>query len=563
MKTRVTPYAPPTPRCRIELELSRNEGRAPSPGTLGDAPLPAAAAARYPDLGALRAALAARFGVAPERVLVSAGADDALLRACLATLGEGREALVPSPTFEMIPRHVALARGALREVPWPEGPFPTDAFLARAGPRTALAFVVSPNNPTGAVASAADVARIARALPRALVVLDAAYGELADEDPTPGALEHDNVVVVRTLSKAWGLAGLRVGCALGSAPWIARLAASGNPYPVSAASAALALQRLATGEADVRDYRERVRLERAQLSALLARLGARPAAPSQGNFVLARGLDPGWTTAAAASLGIALRAFPGARELGDAVRVSVPGEPCAFARLCATLEAVLAPEALLFDLDGVLADVSRSYRAAILATAASFGVALRAEEVEARKARGRANDDWALTRELLAAHGVEADAREVVARFEALYQGEPGRAGLRESETLLVPRARLAAWRERCPLAVVTGRPRADAQRFLERHDLSGLFDALVCRGDAAGKPDPAPVRLALERLGVRAAWMLGDTPDDLEAARAAGVVPLAVLAPGADPERWRPALERAGAARVLARAMDLQELLP
>jgi len=558
-----SPYAPPAPRGAIELELSSNEGRAPSAATLAGEPLAADAVARYPDLGALRGALARRFDLVPERVLVTAGADDALLRACLATLGEGREALVASPTFEMIPRHVALARGTLREVPWPEGPFPTDAFLEASSARTALAFVVSPNNPTGAVASATDVARIARALPSTLVVLDAAYGELADEDPTSEALEHDNVVVVRSLSKAWGLAGLRLGCALGRPEWVARLAASGNPYPVSAASAHIALRRMESGAADVRDFRARVRFERDELARLLARLGARPAAPAQGNFVLARDLDPEWTTAAAASLGVALRRFPDRADLADAVRVSVPGEPRAFARLAATLEAALAPRALLFDLDGVLADVSRSYRAAIVATAASFGVALASAEIEAAKARGRANDDWALTAELVAARGIAVDLPELVARFEALYQGRPGRPGLRERETLLVPRARLAAWRARCRLAVVTGRPRADARRFLERHGVLDLFDALVCREDAPHKPDPAPVRLALERLGARAAWMLGDTPDDLAAARAAGVVPLGVLAPGSDPERARAALEGAGAARVLARATELEELLP
>ena len=113
------------------------------------------------------------------------------------------------------------------------------------------------------------------------------------------------------------------------------------------------------------------------------------------------------------------------------------------------------------------------------------------------------------------------------------------------------------------PLALVTGRPRRDAERFLERFGLADLFDVVVTREDAALKPDPAPVRLALERLGVERAWMVGDTPDDLVAARGAGVLPLGVVPPGADPSRTRTTLEAAGAARVLSRTEDLTALLP
>jgi len=555
------PYSPPEFTGRIELELSRNEGRPAR--ALEAKSLSSEALARYPDLTQLRAELARRSGLEPERVLVTAGADDALLRTCLATLGEGRQALLTRPTFEMIPRYVELARGTLREVDWPEGTFPTEKFLAAAKPQTAVAFIVSPNNPTGAVASAEDVERIAAALPNALVVLDAAYGEFADDDLTSLALRFENVVVMRTLSKAWGLAGLRIGYALGSARWIERLAACGNPFPVSAASEAIALRRLATGEADMRNYVERTRVERNELTATLARFGARVAEPSEANFVLARGLDARWTTAAAASLGVALRRFPDNPLLEDAVRVTLPGDPRCFERLSAVLEAALAPEALLFDLDGVLADVSRSYRAAIIATARCFGVSVSNAEIDVAKQRGDANDDWALTRTLLLDRGRDVPLAEVTLRFEEFYQGTSTSPGLREREELLVPRETIAAWRERFPLAVVTGRPRADAQRFLERFELSSLFDAVVCREDAPLKPAPEPVRRALGALGVRSAWMLGDTSDDLAAARAAGVVPIGVVARGADASLTRAGLERAGAARVLDQTLDLEELLP
>jgi len=113
------------------------------------------------------------------------------------------------------------------------------------------------------------------------------------------------------------------------------------------------------------------------------------------------------------------------------------------------------------------------------------------------------------------------------------------------------------------PLALVTGRPREEAGWFLERMKIADLFRAVVGMEDAALKPDPAPVRLALERLGVRRAWMVGNTPDDIRAAVGAGVVPLGVVAPGDDLTATAAALTDAGAARVLDRVADLEELLP
>lgn len=559
--TLTTPYAPPQPRGPVDLDLSRNEGRAPERLALRE--LPGASLARYPDLADLRGALAERWGLGPERVLLTAGADDALFRACIAVATRpGARAVMTTPTFEMIPRYAALAGLERREVAWDEGPFPLDAFL-EAARGAAVAFVVSPNNPTGGVATVGEVRELARALPETLVVLDAAYGELADEDPTLAALEEPNVVAVRTLSKAWGLAGLRVGYALGPEGWLQRLAAAGSPYPVSSSSAALGLERLRTGQREVERYVALVREERASLSQLLGRLGGRPALPAQGNFVLVRGLDPSWLCDAVGGLGIALRAFPDRANLSDAVRLTVPGDAQAFGRLCRAVETALAPQALLLDMDGVLADVSRSYRQAIVETARTFGVAVGLADIERVKAEGDANDDWQVTHRLVAAAGAQASLAEVTERFEALYQGTPGTPGLREAEEPCVPAATLARWRARMPLAVVTGRPAADARRFLERFGLDSLIETVVAREDAALKPDPAPVQLALERLGVERAWMVGDTPDDIVAARRAGVVPLGVVPPGGSEEGAGRALALAGAARVLTTTQDLDPLLP
>jgi HAD superfamily hydrolase (TIGR01548 family) len=217
----------------------------------------------------------------------------------------------------------------------------------------------------------------------------------------------------------------------------------------------------------------------------------------------------------------------------------------------------------VFDLDGVLADVRESQRAAMIATAAAFSVTITMQDIESALRAGDAANDWIVTQRLVTAGGGQADLETVTGRFQELYLGTNGSPGLRERERLIVPRALLERLFKRLPLAVVTGRPRDEARWFLERMEIADLFRAVVCMEDAARKPDPAPVQLALERLGVRRAWMLGNTPDDIRAAAGAGVVPLGVAAPGDDLTATAAALTGAGAARVLDRVADLEELLP
>ena len=111
----------------------------------------------------------------------------------------------------------------------------------------------------------------------------------------------------------------------------------------------------------------------------------------------------------------------------------------------------------------------------------------------------------------------------------------------------------------------MTGRPRADAERFVERFGLCEVVDALIAREDAAAlKPDPAPVRAALRALNVERAWMVGDTPDDVVAARAAAVLPIGCLPPGCGaPDELRASLHEAGAGFVLNETTEIEELLP
>jgi histidinol-phosphate aminotransferase len=298
---------------------------------------------RYPDAGPVEAALAERVGVNPERVIVTAGADEALDRICRAYSDPERSVVLPEPTFDMLERFAALAGAPLVRVPWITDAFPIGELLARVDDRTGVVMVVSPNNPTGAVASRDDVQRIAAAAPQALVLIDQAYVEYADDDLSPVVLDLANVVVVRTMSKAWGLAGCRVGYAVGSPSVIAVLRAAGGPFPVAGPSLALALYQLNHGDASLRAHVTRVREERAALRDLLATRGA-DVRTSQANFVFADfGERAAFIREGLRARGILVRDFPGRTGGGleTSLRITLPGDPVDFARLTAALEALL------------------------------------------------------------------------------------------------------------------------------------------------------------------------------------------------------------------------------
>ena len=294
---------------------------------------------RYTRPHDLEADLAARFRVTPDRVVVTAGADDGLFRLCLLTLEPGRQAVLTAPSFEMIPRYVALAGGEPVAVEWFGTAVPADDLVAAIGPRTSIAFLVTPSSPAGQSADLDTAKRMARACADvgALLVIDHAYVEFADVDLTDAALDLPNTVIARTFSKAWGLAGLRVGYFIGPPGVIEWMKTVGQPYSVATPSVVGARAALAGGDAEMRARIDRVRGERDRLFEALRALGADPI-PSQANSVLARLGDRGVPfTAALADQGIGVRVFEYPELVAGSVRITCPGDDEAFDALMAAL----------------------------------------------------------------------------------------------------------------------------------------------------------------------------------------------------------------------------------
>lgn len=326
------------------IRLDRNEGAWPDPALIASAFDDSVRLVReYPDATPLEALLARRLNLDPEGVVVTTGADGALERACRLRLGPGTELLLTDPTFEMFPLFAAMTGATPVGVRW-LARFPTEQLIARIGPATAVIALVSPNNPTGLVLAQKDLDAVAAAAPDALVIFDHVYAEYAKDDLTHAAMRFPNVIVVRTFSKAWGLAGCRVGYAL-TTPSLARdLRKAGPPYAVAGPSLALATAALERGDQELNRHVNRILEEREDLRDRLLAWGA-DCPPSQGNFLFPSfGARVESVRDSLAQSGMLVRRFPENPLIADALRISLPGAPEVYDRLVRALARALGGE---------------------------------------------------------------------------------------------------------------------------------------------------------------------------------------------------------------------------
>jgi len=212
-------------------------------------------------------------------------------------------------------------------------------------------------------------------------------------------------------------------------------------------------------------------------------------------------------------------------------------------------------EGILFDMDGVLVDVSRSYRMAIKKTAEFYlGEEIDPSEIQQFKNRGNYNNDWDLTEAILLDHEIGVKKEEIIERFQMVYLGNHFN-GLVGNETWLLDANILQDLKKDYRLGIVTGRPRREALYALHRFGFSDAFGVLIALEDTPmgkEKPDPHGIEKAMETLRIKRAVYLGDTIDDMEAAVAAGVTPIGIVPESDSQEVQRECLMQHGASEIL-----------
>jgi histidinol-phosphate aminotransferase len=355
----LVPYEPgkPVEEVQRELGLERVVKLASNEGPYG--PFPSAQEAiaraalelnRYPDGGAyrLRHALADRHGVRFEEVTVCAGADAVIGFVSLAMLDPGDEAVTGWPSFASYAIDPLKLGAVPVQVPLRDERLDLEAMLAAIGPRTKLVFIAAPNNPTGTTNNREELdAYFERVPAHVLTVLDQAYLEYLREPDYPDGIEEyfkagHRVLVLRTFSKIYGLAGLRVGYGIGPEDVVTAIGKVRRAFDVTSAGQEAALASLDdTGELERR--REANAEAMALLEDALRSHGLEPTGPAVANFVFVRVGDAAGLNEALLRRGVIVRPL-GGFGAPDALRITA-GTPDEIAFLADALSA-LAPQPL-------------------------------------------------------------------------------------------------------------------------------------------------------------------------------------------------------------------------
>jgi histidinol-phosphate aminotransferase len=317
-------YDPRREPCAVDLSDNTNLWGAPPAAARALRDFAESEITRYPAVyaGRLKDALAEYAGVRSEEIVTGCGSDDVLDSALRALAEPGESVAMAEPTFAMASIFARMNGLEVRGVRLTDSlGLDADALLA-TGAR--VIYICSPNNPTGNAFERESIDRVIRAAP-GVVILDEAYAEFMGEGFLRSAPSYENLLVVRTLSKAFGLAGARVGYAAGSEALVSEVEKSRGPYKVSAQAERAALAALREDRDWIAGRIDEVRANRDRFVAALARLGLAPLA-SDANFVLVPVRD-----AAALSLilrrhdgsGVAVRPFVALPGIGDAVRITI------------------------------------------------------------------------------------------------------------------------------------------------------------------------------------------------------------------------------------------------
>lgn len=519
---------------------------------------------RYPDRSRLENCLAGKLQLSNDQVLVCNGGDEAIDLVMRLCARQQRQVLIPLPAFSMYPVTAERNQLQLNTVTATDNWRVDQRALLEVMDAKAvdkqlqLLILTSPNNPSGEALSATFVEYVcekARAQ-NTLVLLDEAYADFADQALGLSLVQHfDNIIVLRSFSKSYGMAGLRVGYLFAQSKTLAAVRALAAPFNVSSPSLYLAEQALSIAAIQERDeYVQRIRKNRERLRNSLISWRV-TVEPSEGNFLLLplTPLRAQMVATYLAGKGIAVRDFRNS-ELSSCLRITVPLN---LGPLLMALEVALSPRLICLDMDGVLIDTRNSYDACIKDTVRVFGGGdLASDELQTQREQGNCNDDWQLTRQLLQKRGIEQPLETLKAFFQSLYEGteKSPQMAYKTREQILV-NAKTANILRQYKTAIVTGRPATEAIEGAQR--LPWTPDAVVSRDDVVNmKPAPDGILQSARQFKSIATWMLGDTVDDVRAGIDANA-----LAIGIGDENAR-ALYEAGASVVITDINRLGDLL-
>lgn len=507
----------------------------------------------YPYYGELLKKLADFHNVKIGNVILTAGADEAISSILGTFLEIGQTVLTVTPSFIM-PKIYAKINGLnYKEIPYlNKWKFPVDDFIKNID-RADLIHLTTPNSPTGEAIESSVIEKIIEKSGDKAVLIDETYGNYYGESNLDLIKNRNNVFIVRSFSKDFALAGLRLGYIISAEENIKDLRKYLSPYNVSNLAVKAGIAAL-----DDFEYFKKVKIEmeksKESLSQGLQKLGA-IIYPSKTNFICADfGHKADFIYKKLLDNGIKVKYFNQTHLLENCFRIAVP-------KLETTqkiLDILKVKPTIVFDMDGVLIDASKSYRVAVQKTINDLAnIEVTPEEICETKKLGGLNNDWDLTEFLLKKYGFNFEYDKIVDVFQSHYEK------LADTEAPLVTKEFFESLKDNFNLAIFTGRVKQEAHFTLEKHDFKKYFYPIITMEEVGihrQKPSCYGLDLIKEKIITDKIYYLGDTVDDMQCAISAEVVGIGVLPPQDQSEDLKQVLKSKNAMVVLNKVTDLLE---
>lgn len=510
----------------------------------------------YPYYGKLIEKLAKYHGVEIDNIILTAGADEAI-NAIFGTFLEPKNTvLTVTPSFVM-PKLYAKINGLnYKEIPYKtKWEFPTEDFINNIDENIDLIHLTTPNSPTGEIIEHSTIEKIIEVAGEKAILIDETYGNYASVSATDVIKSNDNIFVVRSFSKDFALAGLRLGYVISAPQNIKHLRKYLSPYNVSTLTVKAGIAALE----DLEYFKNvKVEMEKSKkiLSEGLEKLGGK-VYPTKTNFIFVDfGSKADFVYKKLLSNKIKVKYFNHASMLENSFRIAVPK----LENTLKILEILKIRSTIIFDMDGVLIDASKSYRVAVQKTFNHFsGKEVTTDEISATKKLGGLNNDWDLTEFLLKKYGFETDKDKIVEVFQVFYEK------LADIEEPLVDCEFFENLSKNYDLGIFTGRLKPEAFFTLDKHNFTKYFYPIITMEDVGlerQKPDCLGLKIIKEKIITDKIYYLGDTIDDMECAITAEVIGIGVLPPQDKSNELIDLLKSKNAMVVLEQTKDLEKTL-
>lgn len=566
MKTRkavrkMKEYDPPTQERTGKLRLDFNEN------SLGCSPKVIERLQRineedlsiYPSYGELLEKISEYIGLPTTQIVATNGTDEALKCFFDTFVEQGEEIILLSPSFAMFRVYADIAEANVKEVLYNEDlTFPVEGLLNAINSETKLILIANPNNPTGTSINDDDLRKVLNKAENALVVVDEAYYDFYGKSAIPLINEFKNLVVTRTFSKAFGLAAIRLGFIVSNKEMIKEMRKVLSPYSVNGLAIDCAIATL--DDIDyVEKYVNEIKKSKEILYNEFKKLGIK-FFPTDANFFIANFEDDcNRIYEELKKRNILVRDRSKYPLLKGCLRIGI-GTLKQTQQFLDILNDILRKDALLFDMDGVLVDVSDSYRTAIKKTAEYFtNQEIKTTEIQEFKEKGGYNNDWDLTEGIILKKGKEIEKKKIIDKFQQIY------FRVRDNEKWLLDKNILQELKQKYKLGIVTGRPRDEAMYVLDKNNVRNFFETVITMEDVPEdrlKPDPFGLIEAMKQLNVNRAMYLGDAIDDIIAAKKADIIGVGVVPPKCESKILGELMKKNGAKFVLNNTNEIKEVL-